>query len=153
MKWKNPPIIKIYEAIGSVADGRVEALGDTGKVFSSSGNKYYDVSYDPIEKEIMTNDNGSYWQGYLGYPSIAFLMKSKVLSYSDEVGQLLKGVLWKDLNLKFKNNREKTIAYVVSSKTDIEKEKIEVLVNKVEAEIKKLGFSMLGKKVFPPSGY
>jgi len=47
MKWKHPPIIKIYEALGSVADGRVEVSGNTAKVFSSSGNKFYVVSYDP----------------------------------------------------------------------------------------------------------
>src|ERR1700733_3253094 len=62
MKWKQPPVIKIYEALGAVADGRVEVSGDTAKVYSSTGNKFYDVTYDPAEQAIMTNDNGSYWK-------------------------------------------------------------------------------------------
>ena len=70
MKWEHPPIIKIYEALGAVADNRVELSENTAKVFSSSGNKFYDVSYDRDSNSIMTNDNGSYWKGYLGYPAI-----------------------------------------------------------------------------------
>jgi len=36
MKWKHPPIIKIYEALGSVADGRLKLDGNFAKVYSSS---------------------------------------------------------------------------------------------------------------------
>lgn len=62
MKWKHPPITKIYEALGSVADERIELVGSSAKVYSSSRNKFYVVSYEP--GAIMANDNGSYWQGY-----------------------------------------------------------------------------------------
>ncbi len=34
MKWKHPPIIKIYEALGAVADGRVKISGDSAQVYS-----------------------------------------------------------------------------------------------------------------------
>ncbi|MFZ1075166.1 MAG: hypothetical protein WAN50_02225 [Minisyncoccia bacterium] len=37
MKWKKPPVIKIYEALGAVADGRIEVDGNAAKVYSSSG--------------------------------------------------------------------------------------------------------------------
>jgi hypothetical protein len=83
MKWKTPPDTKIYEALGTVADGRVKVEGNTAKVFSSSGNKHYDVEYDPKASAIMANDNGSYWNGYLGYPAIAFLMATNVITRSD----------------------------------------------------------------------
>ncbi len=53
MKWKHPPIPKIYEALGTVADNRVEVSGGTAKVFSSTGNKFYEVTYDPEKGEIM----------------------------------------------------------------------------------------------------
>jgi hypothetical protein len=36
MKWQHPPIIKIYEALGAIADGRVEINGMTAKVYSST---------------------------------------------------------------------------------------------------------------------
>lgn len=72
MKWKHPSITKIYEALGAVADGRVEVSSNTAKVYSSSRNKYYDIVYDPDKNQIMSNDNSSFYKGELGYPSIAF---------------------------------------------------------------------------------
>jgi len=69
--WKQPPIIKVYEALGSIADGRITVEGNTAKIYSSSGNKFYEVTYDPDTSSIMCNDNGSYWAGYLGYPAIS----------------------------------------------------------------------------------
>jgi len=75
-----PPKVKIYEALGAVADGRVVVGNDNGEVSSSSGNKKYVVRWDAKNKAIMTNDNGTYWQGYLGYPAIAYLMACLVLN-------------------------------------------------------------------------
>ncbi|MFA6602048.1 MAG: hypothetical protein WCT02_04295 [Candidatus Paceibacterota bacterium] len=72
MKWKLPPPVKIYEALGSVADGRLEMLGNSARVYSSSRNKFYEVIFDPETKSIMANDNGSFWQGYLGLSSYRF---------------------------------------------------------------------------------
>jgi len=153
MKWKQPPAIKIYEALGAVADGRVETTGNSAKVYSSSRKKYYDVAFDPDKGAIMANDNGSYWQGYLGYPSIAFLMKAGVLSYDEQAGALLRDVAWKDVNQKFKNDFGKSLDFILVSKTEKEKEALTAFVQKVDAEIKALGLSLLGKKTLPPDGY
>ncbi|MFA6315278.1 MAG: hypothetical protein WC648_02845 [Candidatus Paceibacterota bacterium] len=153
MKWKHPPIIKIYEALGSVADGRVEVDGNTAKIYSSSRNKYYDVLYDPNNGSIMTNDNGSYWKGYLGYPAIAFLMKIGSLSYDPDLAELLKGIAWKDINQKFKNDFDKTLEYILSDKTDDNRKRLEDYARKVDKEISDLNLNMLGKKVLPPDGY
>jgi len=153
MKWKHPPIIKIHEALGAVADERIEVSRNTGKVSSSSGNKSYDISYDPESNSIMANDNGSYWKGYLGYPAIAYLLKIGVLDYKPEFGNLLKSIAWKDINQKFKNDFDKTLKFTLFS---IEKSKIESLntyVEELNTEIKKLNFNLLGKKVAPPEGY
>jgi hypothetical protein len=153
MKWKHPPPIKIYEALGAVADNRVEVSGNTGKVFSSTGSKFYTVSYDPESKSIMANDNGSYWKGYLGYPAIAFLMKISVLSYDIKIANLLKNIAWKDINQKFKNNFYKALEFILASKTKDERNKLEQFVSKVNNEIEKLDLKLLGKKVKPPEGY
>ena len=56
----------------------------------------------------MANDNGSYWKGYLGYPSIAYLMKIGKINFNKEFSNLLRGIKWKDINQKFKNDFEKT---------------------------------------------
>lgn len=153
MKWKEPAVTKIYEALGAVADGRVKVDGDTAKVFSSTGNKFYEIKYDPEAKAIMANDNSSYWKGYLGYPAIAFLMKIGAVSYDEKLGEILKGVAWKDINQKFKNNFEKALEFILSSKTSDQRQQLEDFVKKIEKEIKSLNLSLLGPKIKPPEGY
>lgn len=155
MKWKLPPKIKIYEALGCIGDGRIEIKENEAKVYSSSGNKFYIVKYDPGKNEIMANDNGSYWQGYLGYPAIAFLMKAKIIKFNSEYAKSLKGIAWKDINTKFKNNFEKTIEYIHST---LNNEGIIVddflnEINIVYQRIEKLELSTYGEKIKPPIGY
>ncbi|MBI4155846.1 MAG: hypothetical protein HY507_01270 [Candidatus Zambryskibacteria bacterium] len=153
MKWKQPPIIKIYEALGAIADGWVKVVGNTAEVYSSSGNKFYDVTYNPVKKTIMANDNGSYWKGYLGYPAIVFLMKARVVSYNKKVSDLLKDFAWKDINQKFKNNFDKTLIHILSSKSEREKKMLIDFTTKVESEIKALKLGYFGKRILPPEGY
>ncbi|MDP2642023.1 MAG: hypothetical protein Q8P21_01900 [bacterium] len=153
MKWKHPPVIKIYEALGSIADDRIELNGDVAKVYSSSGNKFYDVSYDPEGNAIMTNDNGSYWKGYLGYPAIAYLLKTGILSYNPELAEPLKGVAWKDINQKFENDFDKTLEYILSGINPEITSELQLYVKSLDESIKKLGLNLLGKKTFPPKGY
>lgn len=153
MKWKHPPIIKIYEALGAVADGRVEVLGNTAKVYSSTRNKYYDVTYDPDKRAIMSNDNSSFWKGCLGYPAIAFLMKKGIVSYSDEAGKLLKGIPWKEINQKFKNDFDKALEHILSDKNADDRKALSDLAAKVDDELKTLDLGIIGPKVKPPEGY
>lgn len=153
MKWKHPPITKIYEALGSVADGRVEVEGETAKVYSSTRNKFYEISYDPISNSIMANDNGSYWQGYLGYPAIAYLLKSGVLPYKPEFGELLKGIAWKDINQQFKNDFDKALEHILSKINPQKLEELKVYVGELEKAIKELNLNLLGERALPPEGY
>ena len=153
MKWLPPPTIKIYEALGAVADGRVDLDGNSTKVYSSTGNKFYEVTYDPDKKAIMANDNGSYWKGYLGYPSIAFLMKAGVITYDEKIGSLLKGIAWKDINQMFKNDFTQTLDFILSEKTSKERGLLADLVSRVERELISLDLGILGQKKAPPEGY
>ncbi|OGG58598.1 hypothetical protein A2765_02655 [Candidatus Kaiserbacteria bacterium RIFCSPHIGHO2_01_FULL_56_24] len=153
MKWKVPPIIKISEALGAVADERIEVTGNSARIYSSSGNKFYTVTYDSAAQEIMANDNGSYWKEYLGYPTIAFLFKVGVLPYDENIGKMLKGIKWKDINQRFKNNFERTLDFILGTKTEDEKKKLETFVNSIDVKIRKLNLKMLGDKAQPPEGY
>ncbi len=153
MKWKKPPRIKIYEALGSVADKRIEILGNTAKVYSSSGNKFYEVSFDGERNAIMANDNGSYWHGYLGYPAIAFLFKVGLLELKPDIANLLAGIKWKDLNQKFKNDFDKTLEYIGESFDAAEKNIILSYVEEIEQKIVELDLNLLGDKTMPPRGY
>jgi len=154
MKWKSPPKIKVYEALGCVADKRIEFEGNEAKVFSSSRNKFYSIKYDG-NNAIMCNDNGSYWMGYLGYPSIAFLMLNGKIKYNPKFVEALKDIRWKDINTKLKNDYEKTKEYVL----EIVKEKgfntaeLKAEVDNIFEQIKVLDLELFGEKKKPPSGY
>lgn len=155
MEWKLPPKIKIFEAFGSIADKRIETKGDEARVFSSSRGKFYTVKYDRSKNAIMSNDNGSYWIGYLGYPSIAFLMLKGRINYNPKFAEALKGIKWKDINVEFKNNYEKTKEYVlelVENKGIDVKEFLEE-IDRVLEQIRKLKIQKLGEGVKPPLAY
>ena len=164
MKWKIPPIIKIYEALGCIADDRIEINGLEGKVYSSSRKKFYTIKYDSKSNSIMCNDNGSYYIGYLGYPAIAYLMKIGKLDFSYEYANALKGIHWKDLNVKYDRNRgigvpdydfEAVINEVdlLVHKRGINIVEFKGFLEKILEQIKFLNLKLLGKKELPPSGY
>ncbi|KXJ98485.1 MAG: hypothetical protein UZ19_OD1000689 [Parcubacteria bacterium OLB19] len=153
MKWKHPHIIKIYEALGTLADDRIEVIGNTARVYSSSRNKFYEVSFDLKNNSIMSNDNGSYWNGELGYPATACLLKIGLLKFDPRMADLLKGVKWKDINQSFKNDFDKTLAFVESTITDYERHLLVSYVNELDDKIRGLNLSLLGEKIIPPKGY
>lgn len=85
MMKKFPPIEKILEAYTAIADGHVKLENDQALVTSS-------------------NDNASYWQGYLSYPGIAVLMLQGKLPYDKELAQQFAGVDWNKINQEYKRN-------------------------------------------------
>lgn len=153
MKWKHPPIIKIYEALGAVADERVHLSTNSAKIYSSSGNKFYTVDYDPNARAIMVNDNGSFYKGYLGYPAIAFLMLSGEISYSPKVAEYLKDIPWKDINQKFKNDFDKTLEFILNDMSEIQRAEIADEIRAIDARLSDQPYNLLGNKVQPPEGY
>jgi len=113
------------------------------------------VFWDEMKQAIMTNDNGTYWQGYLGYPGLAFLMKIGELEYRKEVAQSLEGIAWKDLNTRFNNRFEKTMEVVWNqTKTKgVTREELENEVERITERLKQMKLVFLGKKLKPPKGY
>jgi hypothetical protein len=112
-KWKMPPAAKIYEALGALGDGRVMLIDDShARVRSSDGTKTYDVEISPDGHEISSNDNASYWQGYLGYPGVAVMLARGFLRAAPAAVTALTGVPWNELNRRFRNDYAKTIAQV-----------------------------------------
>jgi hypothetical protein len=152
-KWKQPPIEKMYEALGTIADGRISVYGNTAKVFSSSGNKFYLVEYDPAKQALMSNDNTAYYTEYLSYPAVAFLLKAGVVDYDPVIAEELKGVHWKDLNTKFRGDFAKTVATVLETKSEEVRHKIVEQVTRIHEDLSNREFFLLGHKVKPPEGY
>ena len=151
--WNHPSKTKMYEALGAVADGRIEISGNNGKCYSSSGNKYYDITFDPESYKIMSNDNTSYWTEELGYPAVAFLLKKGVLEYRAELANLLKGIPWKEVNQKFKNDFDAALEYILADMEKGGKEELDKYTQLLVEEVKKLNLKKLGKKITPHKGY
>lgn len=103
----------------------------------------------------MCNDNGSYWQGYLGYPAIAFLLKTGVIPCLPKNANLLKDIRWKDINQGFKNDFVKTEKYcknlVVERGGDLPTLLADIA--RIHNHLGDQPLSLLGNKVKPPSGY
>jgi hypothetical protein len=108
-----PPLIKFYEALGALGDGRCElAKPDVALVRSSSGDRTYRVEIGDGGRELSSSDNASYWQGYLGYPAIAALLRRGTLKVDPLAAQALAGIPWHNLNKHFKHDYEKVLAEV-----------------------------------------
>ncbi len=152
MKWKISPKIKIYEALGCLSDKRIITSDREIKVFSSSRKKYYTVKYNGSQNAIMSNDNGSFWMSYLGYPSIAYLMSIGELPFNQEFSNALKNIPWKEINSKNNNDFKKTIAQIdrilINEGVDIRK--FYQFINEVEKAIQEKRFNLLGEKQQPP---
>jgi hypothetical protein len=110
--WKMPPLIKVYEALGAVADDHVQLIDERQALVSSSdGRKTYEVEL--VDRTISANDNASYWQGYLGYPAIAVLIARGVVPADPAAMAALRGIPWKELNSRFHNDYARTLDEVV----------------------------------------
>jgi hypothetical protein len=112
--WEMPPLAKIYEAIGALGDGRVQLEDERyASVLSSDRSKTYQVEISADRRTISSNDNASYWQGYLGYPGIAVMLKRGFCPVRTEAINALKGIPWKELNRRFRNDYHRTIKEVM----------------------------------------
>lgn len=103
VKLSTPPRVKVLEALGAIADGRVNVIDDKRcKVTSSEGNKIYDVYIDIDKGFAYSNDNGTMYRNYIGYPIISFLMLKKLIPFDSEIASKLKDIKWKTLNENYK---------------------------------------------------
>jgi len=136
--WLMPPRIKILEALGTIADKRIEVKDNRAKVTSSMHEKTYAVTFDG-KKSITCNDNGSYFKGYLGYPSIAFLMKKEIIPFNEKIAEALKGIKWKELNEKFKDYYQvEQIVKVKLTRLKVKPNQIDDFILKVLDKLKEL---------------
>lgn len=80
-------------------------------------------------------------------------MKVGVLEYQEDLGELLKGISWKDVNQRFKNDFDKTLEHIFASLNPDQIRSLKNYAEKIADEIKKLDLSLLGEKTKPPEGY
>lgn len=151
--WELPPKSKYYEALGALADERMEETESGARCYSSSRGKYYDITYDAEANTIMANDNGSYWQGYLGYPAVAYLLLVGVLPYRPELAALLKGVAWKDINQRYRNDFDAALAEVLAPLHEEDRDALTEYVKELATAIEERSLGYEGARAKPPAGY
>ena len=142
MIWKLPPIIKIFETLTVMGDGRITVSGNTAKVISSNGDKTYTVEYNPEANTIVADDNESFWQKRLGYPSLAYLLQTKVVKFNPKAGNLLAGVNWKKLNAANHRDYDDSISKVLSKLSNNDQTLILKEVDSILEQLNKLKIKM-----------
>ena len=149
-KWDIPPIEKVHEAFTAVVDGRVNLNENSAKVSSSDYKKEYTIEWN--NNEYSSNDNASYYRGYIGYPVIAVLMLQKKIDYNVEIANYFKGINWKVLNTKHKNNYSEAVAEILNDLQNkgINVDAINTEVNRVYEEVKNIDILYKKSKYFPP---
>jgi hypothetical protein len=144
--WALPPIEKIYEAYSAVADDRVNMFSSYATVSSSDRKKEYSVEWEA--DVYSSDDNASYWQGYMGYPVIAVLMLQGRVDYDKDVPAYFKGLNWKELNAEYKNQYDKAAGFVLerlaSEGADIDRIKRDA--DSIFAQLKQLEIKRRRKK-------
>ena len=150
MGVKMPPIEKIHEAYGAIADHRVTLRDNEADVASSDLTKTYLVTWK--DKVYTSNDNASYWQGYAGYPIIAVLMLQGKLSLNREVAERFKGIDWKKRNTEHKNNYAQVVKEIMDElkASGVDTEEIDREIRKVYREIEGLDISTKRSRLRPP---
>jgi len=134
-----PPKIKVLEAAGTVADGRITFIDERNAVVvSSDGSRRYSVYVDLTRREACSTDNGTVYRGYVGYPIIAVLMIKGALTYDSRIGNALKGIPWKAMNERYKKYAivEDEVKKIVAER-GITPEELENFKNNVYKELKR----------------
>lgn len=153
-KWKTPPREKVHEALSAVLDERVSIVADNrAEVWSSDRSKRYSVVWSADQRGFGSNDNASFYQGYIGYPIIAVLLKLEILPFRPEVCGALRDVPWKAINKKHKNNYANAVDEVLSERlTETgSRQDIETYIDEVFAKLISLDLSRERSTGRPPS--
>lgn len=139
-----PPRIKVLEALSAIADGRVRREGDHYVIVSSDGSRSYTVYVDEGRGLVYSNDNGTVYRGYVGYPIMSVLMMLGKLSFDKELSDGLRGIPWRELNEKFKNYN--AVMEVIRGRVGEDKWPLyERFIDKVLGELRRLNLRLMDR--------
>ncbi len=148
MRLRSPPKIKVLEAAGAIADGRVHLLKGVSPervdavVVSSEGDRRYRVVVlrEGDRLRVYSDDNGTRLRGYVGYPIISVLMLSGLLPRDQDVENALKGVDWRKLNETYRKYSVVEELVLKEAEGSVPRERVEAFREKVLAELGRLQF-------------
>ncbi len=139
-----PPRIKVLEALGAIADGRVEVINENEALIrSSDGTRTYKVYVNVSRREIDSTDNGTVYRGYVGYPIISFLMIKKLLPVNERLMQSLRGIPWKKLNEEYKNYAK--VMEVIIRDRELNEVDVNKYINQVLSVLRHMGLKRVQK--------
>ncbi|MCH1771755.1 MULTISPECIES: hypothetical protein [Metallosphaera] len=137
MRLRQPPRIKVLEALGAIADQRVRKVDDHYEVISSEGDRKYTVSVEG--NNVSSDDNGTRFRNYVGYPIIAVLMLEGRLPYDEELAKALAGIPWRKLNEEMKDySKVEEIVLKRAEEKGVKRERVEEFVNRVMENVRRL---------------
>jgi len=142
-----PPKIKVLEALSAACGGRVKKLSDKlARVVSSDGSREYTVYLDVVKGVVYSDDNGTIYRNYIGYPIIAFMMELGILPKDEAIGKLIANVPWRRLNEQYKNY-ELVMKHVLSilQEHGIRPGEVYAYINQVLARLSKYRLKKLDK--------
>lgn len=135
---RKPPRIKVLEALGAIADNRVKLLNNNEcEVISSEGDRVYKVKING--NLVSSDDNGTTFRNYVGYPILSCLMLLKQLPYNENLSIALKGIPWRKLNEEYKSySKVEEIVYSIIKEKGVNKEELENFIKVVLDEVGRL---------------
>ncbi len=149
-----PPRIKVLEAAGAIADKRIKSIDEKlYEVVSSDGTRRYRVYVDLDRNIVYSDDNGTRFRGYIGYPIIAVLMLNDKLPLNEKISKALAGIPWKKLNEKYRKYYVvERIVKSIASKKGVSPSEIDEYINEVLGKLKSMKLyydESLGENINP----
>ncbi|MEM1948194.1 MAG: hypothetical protein QXY84_01335 [Candidatus Caldarchaeum sp.] len=137
VRLQPPPRIKILEALGAVAGNRVKIVDQHNcEVNASEGPRAYRVFLDLENGMASSDDNGTVFRNYVGYPIIAFMMALGKLSYDEKIAAPLKSIKWRSLNEQYKSYKTvETIVKQMLSRNGVDPSDVDKFVDRVLREL------------------
>ncbi|MCS7110074.1 MAG: hypothetical protein NZ956_01205 [Candidatus Caldarchaeum sp.] len=141
VRLRTPPRVKVLEALGAVAGKRVKIVDENNcLVDASEGPRTYKVFVDLSNQMAQSDDNGTVFRDYVGYPIIAFLMASGKISYDEKIANPIASVKWRSLNERYKSYAKvESVVKNLLAKQGIKPEEVDEFVAKVLHEVETLG--------------
>ena len=110
------------------------------RVASSEGDRHYLVYVDPARRLAYSDDNGTRFRGYIGYPIIAVLMLQGRVPFDERIARALEGIPWRRLNEHYRRyilveNHVKRVA----AERGVQPSEVDGLVSRVLGALRRLG--------------
>ncbi|MEM2036311.1 MAG: hypothetical protein QXG21_02015, partial [Candidatus Caldarchaeum sp.] len=96
----------------------------------------YRVFLDLENGMASSDDNGTVFRNYVGYPIIAFMMALGKLSYDEKIAAPLKSIKWRSLNEQYKSYKTvETIVKQMLSRNGVDPSDVDKFVDRVLREL------------------